>query len=100
MDVVFNLTLFFLAVDGYKRGCPFDNGIRIFFRLLVFVDRCGNLAQEGQLHGHGIAGELCGYLVRLPFGRLWYSESNAVSNAIDYAKFRVPLTRCRDSSLR
>ncbi len=24
----------------------------------------------------------------LPFGRLWYCEPNAVSNAIDYAKFR------------
>jgi hypothetical protein len=24
----------------------------------------------------------------LPFGRLWYDEPNAVSNAIAYAKFR------------
>jgi hypothetical protein len=24
----------------------------------------------------------------LSFGRLWYGEPNAVSNAIDYAKFR------------
>jgi len=24
----------------------------------------------------------------LPFGRLWYAEPNAVSNAIEYAKFR------------
>ena len=24
----------------------------------------------------------------LPFGRLWYGERNAVSNAIGYAKFR------------
>jgi hypothetical protein len=24
----------------------------------------------------------------LPFGRLWYGEPNAVSNAIGYAKFR------------
>jgi hypothetical protein len=24
----------------------------------------------------------------LPFGRLWYSEPNAVTNAIDYSKFR------------
>ncbi len=23
----------------------------------------------------------------LPFGRLWYAETNAVSNTIDYAKF-------------
>jgi hypothetical protein len=23
----------------------------------------------------------------LPFGRLWYDEPNAISNAIDYAKF-------------
>jgi hypothetical protein len=24
----------------------------------------------------------------LPFGRLWYGEPNAVSNAINYVKFR------------
>jgi hypothetical protein len=24
----------------------------------------------------------------LPYGRLWYVESNAISNAIEYAKFR------------
>jgi hypothetical protein len=24
----------------------------------------------------------------LPFGRLWYGEPNAISNAIDYARFR------------
>jgi len=24
----------------------------------------------------------------LPFGRLWYGEPDAISNAIDYAKFR------------
>jgi hypothetical protein len=24
----------------------------------------------------------------LPFGRLWYGEANAVSNGVDYAKFR------------
>jgi hypothetical protein len=24
----------------------------------------------------------------LPFGRLWYGEPNAVSNAVDYAKHR------------
>ena len=24
----------------------------------------------------------------LPFGRLWYGEPNAISNAIDYAKHR------------
>jgi hypothetical protein len=24
----------------------------------------------------------------LPFGRLWYAEPNAVSNAVGYAKFR------------
>jgi hypothetical protein len=24
----------------------------------------------------------------LPFGRLWYIEPNAISNAVDYAKFR------------
>jgi hypothetical protein len=24
----------------------------------------------------------------LPFGRLWYGEPSAISNAIDYAKFR------------
>jgi hypothetical protein len=35
----------------------------------------------------------------LPFGRLWYGEPNAASNAVDYAKFRSP-ARCRDSGLR
>ena len=25
----------------------------------------------------------------LPFGRLWYSEPNAVSKAVEYAKFRT-----------
>jgi hypothetical protein len=24
----------------------------------------------------------------LPFGRLWYAETNAIGNAVDYAKFR------------
>ena len=24
----------------------------------------------------------------LPFGRLWFGEANAASNAVDYAKFR------------
>jgi len=24
----------------------------------------------------------------LPFGRLWYGEPEAISNAVDYAKFR------------
>jgi len=24
----------------------------------------------------------------LPFGRLWYGEPDAISNAVDYAKFR------------
>ena len=27
----------------------------------------------------------------LPFSRLWYAEPNAISNAIEYAKFRSPL---------
>ena len=26
--------------------------------------------------------------MRLPFGRLWFGEPGAISNAIDYAKFR------------
>jgi hypothetical protein len=26
--------------------------------------------------------------MRLPFGRLWYAEPNAVRHAISYAKFR------------
>jgi hypothetical protein len=30
----------------------------------------------------------------LPFGRLWYGEPNAVSNAVDYAKF-YSRSRCR-----
>jgi hypothetical protein len=33
----------------------------------------------------------------LPFGRLWYSEPNAVSNAVDYAKFR---SRSHDAVIR
>ena len=33
----------------------------------------------------------------LPFGRLWYGEPNAVSNAIDYAKFR---SRLHDAVIR
>jgi hypothetical protein len=33
----------------------------------------------------------------LPFGRLWYGELNAVSNAIDYAKFR---SRSDDAVIR
>ena len=33
----------------------------------------------------------------LPFGRLWYSEPNAASNAIDYAKF---YSRSHDAVIR
>ena len=33
----------------------------------------------------------------LPFGRLWYGEPSAVSDAIDYAKFR---SRSRDAVIR
>jgi len=33
----------------------------------------------------------------LPFGRLWYGEPNAVSNAIDYARFR---SRSHDAVIR
>jgi hypothetical protein len=33
----------------------------------------------------------------LPFGRLWYIEPNAVSNAIGYAKF---FSRSRDAVIR
>jgi hypothetical protein len=33
----------------------------------------------------------------LPFGRLWYGESNAVANAIGYAKFR---SRSHDAVIR
>jgi hypothetical protein len=33
----------------------------------------------------------------LPFGRLWYGKPNAVSNAVDYAKFR---SRSRDAVIR
>jgi len=33
----------------------------------------------------------------LPFGRLWYVEPNAISNAIGYAKFR---SRSRDAVIR
>jgi hypothetical protein len=33
----------------------------------------------------------------LPFGRLWYGELNAISNAIGYAKF---YSRSRDGVIR
>jgi len=33
----------------------------------------------------------------LPFGRLWYGEPNAVSNAVGYAKF---YSRSRDAVIR
>ena len=33
----------------------------------------------------------------LPFGRLWYAEPNAISNAIDYAKFFI---RSHDAVIR
>ena len=33
----------------------------------------------------------------LPFGRLWYGQPNAVSNAIDYAK---PRSRSHDAVIR
>jgi len=33
----------------------------------------------------------------LPFGRLWYGESNAISNAVNYAKFR---SRSHDAVIR
>jgi hypothetical protein len=36
----------------------------------------------------------------LPFGRLWYGEPNAVSNAIGYAMQSSRFSRCRDSRLR
>ena len=36
----------------------------------------------------------------LPFGRLWYAEPNAVSNAIRLHKASQPFTRCGDSRLR
>jgi hypothetical protein len=32
-----------------------------------------------------------------PFGRLWYGEPNAASNAVDYAKFR---SRSHDAVIR
>jgi len=36
----------------------------------------------------------------LPFGRLWYGEPNAVSNAIGYAMHRSGSHGCGDSGLR
>jgi len=33
----------------------------------------------------------------LPFGRLWYGEPNAISNAIDYARF---FSRSHDAVIR
>ena len=35
--------------------------------------------------------------VALPFGRLWYAEANAISNAISYAKF---FSRSHDAVIR
>jgi hypothetical protein len=37
---------------------------------------------------------------RLLFGRLWYGEPNAISNAVDYAKFRSRSHDDVDSRLR
>jgi hypothetical protein len=49
--------------------------------------------------------QLCGVDLisdALPFGRLWYAEPNAISNAIGYAKFfscsRDALTRVYDEA--
>jgi hypothetical protein len=36
-------------------------------------------------------------LLRAPFGRLWYGEPNATSNAVDYAKF---YSRSHDAVIR
>lgn len=36
----------------------------------------------------------------LPVGRLWYGDPNAIANAIGYAQFLQPFTRCRDLGLR
>jgi len=36
----------------------------------------------------------------LPFGRLWYGEPNAISNAIGYAKFYSRVTSLCGSRLR
>jgi len=36
----------------------------------------------------------------LPFGRLWYGEPNAISNAIDYAKHRSCSHNALNSRLR
>ena len=33
----------------------------------------------------------------LPFGKLWYSEPNAINNAVDYAKF---YSRSHDAVIR
>ena len=35
--------------------------------------------------------------MRLPFGRLWYGEPNAISNAVGYAKF---FSRSHDAVIR
>jgi hypothetical protein len=35
----------------------------------------------------------------LPFGKLWYGEPNAVSNANWLRQISQPFTRCRDSRL-
>ena len=36
----------------------------------------------------------------LPFGRLWYVEPNAITNAVGYAKFYSRSLDCCDSRLR
>jgi hypothetical protein len=36
----------------------------------------------------------------LPFGRLWYGEPNAVSNAVELRKVSQPLARCCGPRLR
>jgi len=36
----------------------------------------------------------------LPFGRLWYAEPDAISNAVGNAKFSQPITSGCDARLR
>jgi hypothetical protein len=47
--------------------------------------------------GNGIASASADHLSMTSCGRLWYAEPNAISNAIDYAKF---YSRSHDAVIR
>jgi hypothetical protein len=51
----------------------------------VLFSRDGNDSGPAYARCFSIEGIIC--IASLPFGRLWYDERNAVSNAIGYAEF-------------